>query len=212
MSTSWPLADLRVRVDDLELRLPTQDDLFALADLAADGVHDPSWMPFTHPWTDGTPAEVRLRMLQYHWHVWGAWTPQAWNLELAVVRAGVPLGVQGIVARDFAVLREVTTGSWLGRRHQGQGIGARMRAAVLHLAFAGLGAEFALSAAYADNARSLGVSRRLGYVDDGIERYVRRGEPATQVRLRLSKADWEKHRSAEVTVEGLPACREMFGA
>ncbi len=38
-----------------------------------------------------------------------------------------------------------------------------MRAAVLHLAFAGLEAEYADSDAFTDNAASLGVSRKLGY-------------------------------------------------
>jgi hypothetical protein len=38
-----------------------------------------------------------------------------------------------------------------------------MRAAILWLAFAGLGAEYAVSGAYLDNPASLGVSRRLGW-------------------------------------------------
>ena len=44
-----------------------------------------------------------------------------------MVRDGVVVGTQGIGGRDFAVLREVHTGSWLGRRYQGQGIGTQMR-------------------------------------------------------------------------------------
>jgi RimJ/RimL family protein N-acetyltransferase len=44
-----------------------------------------------------------------------------------------------VSGRDFAVLREVHTGSWLGQRYQGQGLGTEMRSAVLHLGFAGLG-------------------------------------------------------------------------
>jgi RimJ/RimL family protein N-acetyltransferase len=63
-----------------------------------------------------------------------------------------------------------------------------MRAAVLHLAFAGLGAEYATSEAFTDNAASLGVSRKLGYVLDGFYRQVIRGKPATQQRLRLDRA------------------------
>jgi RimJ/RimL family protein N-acetyltransferase len=61
-------------------------------------------------------------------------------LEFAVIRRGAVVGSQGVGGRDFAVLREVHTGSWLGRRYQGQGIGTQMRAAVLHMAFDGLGA------------------------------------------------------------------------
>jgi RimJ/RimL family protein N-acetyltransferase len=51
------------------------------------------------------------------------------------------VGVQELWAENFAELRKVATGSWLGLKHQGQGIGIEMRSAVLHLAFACLGAE-----------------------------------------------------------------------
>jgi RimJ/RimL family protein N-acetyltransferase len=44
-------------------------------------------------------------------------------------------------------------------------------------AFEGLGAQWAVSAAFEDNAASLGVSRKLGYRDDGTERDVVRGRP-----------------------------------
>ena len=83
------------------------------------------------------------------------------------------------------MLREVSTGSWLGQRYQGQGLGTEMRAAVLHLAFTGLGAEFATSNTFTDNAASLGVSRKLGYLPDGIQRQVIRGRPVVLQLLRL---------------------------
>src|SRR5258708_4778253 len=109
-------------------------------------------------------------------------------LELAVIRDGVVVGIQGIGGRDFAVLREVHTGSWLGRRYQRQGIGTQMRAAVLHLAFEGLGAKSAVSAAFEDNPASLGVSRKLGYRDGGIEWHLVRGRPALTHRPRRPPA------------------------
>jgi RimJ/RimL family protein N-acetyltransferase len=132
-------------------------------------------------------------------------------LELAVVRDGTVVGVQAIGARDFTVLREVSTGSWLGRRHQGQGTGTQMRTAVLHLAFEGLSAQHAVSAAFEDNAASLSVSRKLGYRDDGIERHVVRGRPATTRRLRLTRARWEAARAIPVQIHGLEPCLPHFG-
>lgn len=86
-----------------------------------------------------------------------------------------------------------------------------MRAAVLHLAFAGLDAEYATSEAFTDNAASLGVSRKLGYAFDGIDRQVIRGKPVTQHRLRLDRASWQAHRSIDVEITGLSACRPDFG-
>jgi RimJ/RimL family protein N-acetyltransferase len=205
------MADLRLRTPALELRLPSAADLDALADLAARGVHDPGVQPFTVAWTDASPEERARGTLQYHWSRWGSWTPSNWVLELVTVRDGVVVGTQGIGGRDFAVLREVSTGSWLGLQYQGQGIGTQMRAAVLHLAFEGLGAEYAVSSAFEDNAASLGVSRKLGYRDDGIELHVVRGRRAVARRLRMTRADWEASRSVPVEIHGLRPCLPHFG-
>jgi RimJ/RimL family protein N-acetyltransferase len=207
----WPLAQLRLETPTLELRVPAEPDLYALAGLAAIGVHDPQVQPFGVPWTDASPAERARGTLQYHWRQRGEWTPEKWSLALAVVRDGVVVGTQSMYAKDFAVLREVGTGSWLGLEHQGRGIGTEMRAAVLHLAFAGLGAEYAHSAAFTDNASSLAVSRKLGYADDGIEREVRRGQPAVTQRLRLDRATWQATARPQVTIHGLEPCLAMFG-
>jgi RimJ/RimL family protein N-acetyltransferase len=206
----WPFFALRIRTPRLELRLPSTEQLDDLVDLVLQGVHDPEYMPFGVPWTDAPREELAYNTLAHNWQSWSGFTAANWRLDFVVLRDGVVVGTQGIGARDFPVLREVSTGSWVGRRFQGQGIGSEMRAAVLHFGFAGLGAEWATSTAYEDNARSLGVSRKLGYREDGISRDVRRGEPATQLRLRLSRADWETHRSVEVEIENLEPCRPYF--
>jgi RimJ/RimL family protein N-acetyltransferase len=138
VSSRWPLADLWLQTPELVLRWPSLDDLHALADLAAAGVHDPEVQPFMVAWTDASPDERARSTLQYHWSCWRSWKPSDWMLELAVVRDGVVVGSQGVGGRDFAVLREVHTGSWMGRRYQGQGIGTQMRAAVLALALSDL--------------------------------------------------------------------------
>ncbi len=207
----WPLAQLRLETPRLELRVPTESDLYALAGLTALGVHDPRSQPFAVPWTDASPAERARGTLQYQWRQWGLWAPDQWALELAVVRDGVVVGIQSMSAANFALLREVSTGSWLGIEHQGQGIGTEMRAAILHLAFEGLGAGYALSGAFSDNPASLAVSRKLGYAEDGVERVVRRGKPAVTLRLRLDRASWRAGARLPVTIHSLEPCRAMFG-
>jgi len=211
MDNWWPLFQLRLQTPRLELRLPTESDLADLATLAAAGVHEPDVQPFAVPWTDTSPAERARSTIQYHWAKRAAWRPDQWSLDLVVVHEGAVVGTQGLSAADFAILREVATGSWLGRAHHGQGIGTEMRAAVLHLAFAGLGALYTTSGAFADNLASLGVSRKLGYIDDGIERQVRRGQPATTRRLRLDVETWQATRTVPVTIVGLEPCLPMFG-
>jgi RimJ/RimL family protein N-acetyltransferase len=207
----FPLVGLRLRTPRLELRLPLPEELAAMAELAAGGIHDPEVMPFLVPWTDRPPAEVARGVIQRHWLTLGSWEPREWSLNLTVFRAGVVVGVQSISARDVAITREVATGSWLGRRHQGRGFGTEMRAAVLHLAFVGLDVEEATSAAFVDNHASHAVSRKLGYRPDGFDRRVVRGAMVVDGRLRLSRADWARHRTTSVTVEGLAPCLPLMG-
>ena len=105
----------------------------------------------------------------------------------------------------------MATGSWLTRSAQGRGLGKEMRAAVLHLAFAGLGAERAVSAAFEDNAASLAVSRSLGYVENGDGIHSRRGRPARRINLLLLRSEWERRRRDDIQIEGLEACLPLFG-
>src|SRR5713101_350116 len=113
------------------------------------------------------------------------WTPAKRILTMMVTSGNEVVGAQDLHATDFAVSRQVETGSWLGRSSQGQGIGKEMRAGILHFAIAGLGAERAVSMAFADNPASLGVSRALGYVDNGEDLVELRGRQARVIRLRL---------------------------
>ncbi|MGN8246196.1 GNAT family N-acetyltransferase [Cellulomonas soli] len=210
----WPFPALRVTCGDVELRYMDDELLHALAAVAAAGVHDPSAMPFTVPWTRGTPQEVARSTLTYHWGTRAGLGGSSWSLELAVLHEGRPVGIQAIAARDYPVTRTVTSGSWLGRTYQGRGIGTRMRLAVLHLAFDGLGAQVACTDAFADNAASNGVTRRIGYLADGQEILEREGLPALSLRYRLERADWDRRPPElrpEVSLDGADAVREFLG-
>lgn len=211
MSGYWPIAGLRLRTERLELRSPTAADLDELADLAAEGIHDPAVMPFTVAWTDGPPDEVARSVVAYHWRTVAALSPEDWRLDLVACHDGAVIGTQAVEARRFAVRREVSTGSWLGKRFQGRRFGTEMRAAVLHLAFAGLGARYAVSDAFTFNAASLGVSRSLGYRDDGLIRYVVRDAAQDSQSFRLDRDAWAANRRHEVTIEGLEPCLPLLG-
>ena len=207
----WPLLGLRMRTASLELRLPSEEELAELADVAAQGVHEPGQRPFLRPWTDLPPAERAREVVRRHWRRRGTWTPQDWTLDLAVFEQGRPVGVQEVAAQDFATLREVTTASWLGLKYHGRGIGGEMRSAVLHLAFAGLDAAEATTMSFTDNASSLGVSRKLGYQPDGVRRDVLHGRAVVSQRLRLTRREWELTDRLKVTIAGLEPCLEQFG-
>ncbi|GAB2999314.1 GNAT family N-acetyltransferase [Saccharothrix stipae] len=205
----WPLHDLVLRTPRLELRPDDDEGVAELADLALDGVHAPDWMPFGLEWTDAPRDRLGVNTLQHFWRVRSTLSPQRWTVNFVVRLDGRVVGTQGLGADDFPVLREVTTGSWLGLRHQGRGIGTEMRAAVLVFAFDHLGAVAARSSAFADNLASHGVSRKLGYRPDGTFTQVRRGEPAEQVRLLVTPAtvrrpDWE------LGVTGVTPCLSLL--
>lgn len=213
MSTQfWPLYGLRITTPRLELRVPEGDVLNELAGVAADGVHDEADMPFSVPWTDGSPQDRARATFQHVHGTIAEWRPEKWTLSLAVRQEGKTVGRQDLTTDDFPVTREGETGSWLGLAHQGRGIGTEMRAAVLHLAFEGLGARYVTSGAMTDNPRSLRVSEKLGYRPDGLMVESVRGEARTVRRLRLARGEWEARRTVRVEVTGLEPCRELFGA
>ncbi|WP_026929736.1 GNAT family N-acetyltransferase [Glycomyces tenuis] len=212
LSDHLPIYKLRLRTERLELRLPDLEELGRLADAAADGIHDPDFMPFLFPWTDTTP-EGRGRSVALWCHrVIGRWANDDWQIPFTVFHEGEPIGIQELGGKQFALSREVSTGSWMGLAYQGKGLGTEMRAAVLHFAFAGLGADWATSASFDGNEASAGVSRRLGYKGDGVEYHIVQGERRLDWRWRLSREDWEANRRHEVAIEGLDEdVLEMLG-
>ena len=118
---AWPLFGLKVETPRLLLRLPRDEEIADLSRVAAEGVHEPHERPFLTPWTEGGPEERARFVLQQHWSQLGSWDAQGWRLGLGIFRADQPLGVVTLRARNFSVVREVTTSSWLGLEHQGRG-------------------------------------------------------------------------------------------
>ena len=206
------LYGLRLRTPRVELRLPTHDELIELRDVAHTGIHPPDEMPFGVAWSVEPSPAFERGFLQHHWGVRGMWTTEAWMLNLLVELDGRPIGSQSIRAKDFAIHRIVDTGSWLGQAFQGRGLGKEMRGAVLAFAFDGLGARVAESAAFPDNLASAGVSRSLGYEDNGIGALAPQGVSRESQRFRMTAAGWRSRPRPPVEIEGLEACRELFGA
>jgi RimJ/RimL family protein N-acetyltransferase len=205
----WPLLDLRLTTPRLELRLPSLADLDELAARALEGIHDPATMPFAVPWTDAPPEELARGVIKHNLELLSAWRPDDWRANFMVVCDGRVVGCQGLNGANLAISREVSSGSWLGQAYQGKGIGTEMRAAVLQLAFEGLSADCAISSAFLDNPASLAVSRKLGYVPDGIEIRVLRGRRVVDQRLRLDRDAFVC--PVPVEIHDLEGCRSDFG-
>jgi RimJ/RimL family protein N-acetyltransferase len=207
---NWPLFELRITTPRLELRLPSLSDLEQLADRAVEGVHAPDAMPFHIPWTRAPRGELGRNVIQYHLSTLGLVDPPGnWVCNFVVEFEGVVVGSQSVLGKEFAVRREVSTGSWLGLAYHGRGIGTEMRAAVLEFAFRGLGADFATSGAFLDNAPSLGVSRKLGYREDGLAVHDVDGRRMHEQRLRLRREEFVS--PVPVWISGLEPCLPLFG-
>jgi len=209
---AWPLFELSIRTPRLVLRLPTDAELDLLAKRASGRVLPPEQMDFMRTgWTQLPSPEFERSFMQYHWRTRAAWTPDAWALNLVAFADDEPIGGFGIEGEAFAERRTVTTGSWLLPDRRRRGFGIEGRAALLALAFDGLGAHVALSAAHEDNAGSLGVSAALGYERTSVEELTGpSGEAVRHVQVRLTRRRWETRARPLVEVEGLDACRELF--
>ncbi|NKE58839.1 GNAT family N-acetyltransferase [Lentzea sp. PSKA42] len=206
---AWPLRHLVLRTPRLELRPDDDEGLYELVDVARAGVHDPAVMPLGTPWTDDLANDNGFSMVKFYWGRRAQFEAKDWNISFIARHEGKVIGVQEIGARDFGVLREVGTGSWLGLKYQGNGFGTEMRIAVLQFAFDHLGARIARSGAWVGNHASNRVSAKLGYVHDGTVGLAPRGERLEHVRLRLDAANFVRP-EWNVSVEGLAECVQLI--
>jgi RimJ/RimL family protein N-acetyltransferase len=200
------LRAIRLRTPRLELRVPTAEEVDELYQVAAAGIHPREEMPFAIAWTDS----LTIDSFRAHFaNQLAEWNRDDWFLSLVVFRDRRPIGNQSIGAERFAESGTVRTGSWLGRAFQRGGIGTEMRAAVLELAFRGLGASAAESGALAGNVASMRVSEKLGYQAVGEREVSPRGEPVRETEYRIERKAWQC--PIEVEIEGLEPALPLFG-
>ena len=212
LADAWPLFGLRLRTERMVLRLPTDDEIVRLIALAQAGIHPPDEMPFGIAWSIVPSPAFERSFVQYHWACRASWTPEHWELNLIAEVDGELVGTQSVGADGFAVHRTVHTGSWLGRAFQGRGLGKAMRGAVLGFAFDGLGARYAETSAFLDNAASNAVSRALGYAENGRGTLAPQGVARDTQKFRMTRDVWRSRPRPPLAIEGLEPCVELFGA
>ncbi|MBB5850416.1 GNAT family N-acetyltransferase [Amycolatopsis umgeniensis] len=212
MIHTYPPLNLEVRTPRLTLAGATDELLERLVPIVRAGVAD------TAPWPFDDPMSLYLDSPDREWR-WlrGIWAGRArvneefWRLYFVVLRDGEPIGMQDLIGSDFTKFGTVTSFSWLAPGQRGRGIGAEMRAAILHLAFAGLGAKEATSDAFTDNHASNRVSAALGYERNGTTWDTRRGEVARIQCWRLTREAWERARRDDIELTGVRECLPALG-
>lgn len=208
----WPLFDLQVETPRVELRYATDDDLQALAAFRDGRVVEVGEEPF-----DGD-SSFYMRGPQARWKAitgeWGARSRTSaawWHLAFAVRADGELVGQQNITAGEFPQVRTVSSFSFLAKPYRGQGLGKEMRAAIIHLAFHGLGALRAESDAFVDNLPSAGISTALGYEPNGTLVATRPSGPALMRRFLLTRERWGVRRRDDIQIDGLAASLPLLG-
>jgi RimJ/RimL family protein N-acetyltransferase len=209
---TYPPLNLQVRTPRLTLAGASDDLLERLVPIVRAGVAE------TQPWPFDDPMSLYADNPDREW-LWlrSIWRGRArvdedfWRLYFVVLVDGEAIGMQTLKGIDFAKFGTVSTFSWLAPGQRGRGTGTEMRAAILHLAFAGLGAREAESDAFTDNRASNQVSKALGYEPNGTTWDTRRGEAAPVQRWLLTRQAWERVRRDDIELTGVPECRPALG-
>ena len=209
----WPLFDLEVRTPRLTLRYIDDELAVELIDMIRLGIHDSDVMPFGRPWTRAESPLQEWEALRFYWRCRAETSPECWSINFAVVVDGGVVGSTALLANDFVRMRQFETGSWLGRAHQGQGIGKAMRHASLALGFLGFDAEWATTGAWHDNRPSLGVTRALGYTEQGHRRMLRDDQhPDQMLGFEMRRQHFLDHLADDdIELIGVDPVRELLG-
>ncbi|GAA1821112.1 GNAT family N-acetyltransferase [Nesterenkonia flava] len=194
----WPPFGLRIVSPRLMLRVLREADFPQYVAAATAGVCRTERNPFSYAWNEKTPAGLVRNSLPFIWSTRASIGPEDWHLPLGVflreegAEGGTLIGMQDCFARDWTVLRRISSGSWLRTDQQGRGYGTEMRAAMLLWAFDYFGAEHAESAAYDWNVPSHRVSEALGYRVTGTRRVVdaHGEEPGVEQMFALTHEDF----------------------
>ena len=178
MEEIFPPFGLRITSGAVEMRVMRDQDIPELVELIHDGIQAPDLpMPFLNDWhvqpfQPGSPEGFPTASLAWWWSQRAKFAPEDWHFALAVRREGVLVGMQDMHAKNFPQTLHVETGSWLGLRHQGGGTRTLMRQLAVGFAFDELAARSCGSGYIVGNHASAAVSRKTGYVANGLNRIV----------------------------------------
>ena len=212
MTSLYAPLDLSIRTPRLTLLGATDELLTQLLPAVRAGVVSVDEAPFDDPMSlYADNPERELRWIRSIWNGRALVSADFWRLYFVVVVEGRVVGMQDLIGLNFERFGTVTSFSWLAPEARRSGIGFEMRAAILHLAFAGMNASEAESEAFRDNAASNRVSEKLGYETNGVSWASRRGDNAQLQRWRLTRESWQEHKRDDIELSGVEATLAALG-
>ena len=207
----WPLFDLRVRTPRLELRYIDDELATELALLAAEGYPRPSHHAVrTSRGPMSSRRELERNTMQFYWRCRAETSPKSWSINLATIVDGKRRwddGADGPRLPDAAPVRNrvVARPRVPGPGHR-QRDASRIAATRLHRLRCGI----ATTGAWHDNGPSLGVTRSLGYAENGHKRMMRRDSRRRAVAVRDEPS--RLRRASAARRHHVARCRRVLAA
>lgn len=214
----WPPFAVRIHASDgkqnISMRVMRDTDIAAIDGVTPEEIYGAEIPQHAFGWLfDGDPyAAARMR-----WEHRARMTPEEWSLDFVVCMDEEIIGVVDMRGSEFAVHKEVSTGSWIYHRHQGKGLGTLVRHAVAGFCFGELGAQALSTGWVQDNHASERVSMKLGYelYDVGLAAALPCGPEKIELPIRRARLARDRYNNAgyTVTVDGITgALRQLLGA
>jgi RimJ/RimL family protein N-acetyltransferase len=201
---------LTLKTSRLVLRVPTEEEIEGLAQVAANGIQKPGESHFHDDRLYGSFEDIKKFLLEEIQKRATECDKEDWQLPFAIFYEGKPVGMVTMYSKQFYIAKGFGVSYWIGLPFQRKRIGTETVRTVLSLGFDGLGAREAYGGAWSDNIPSLRVMEKLGFIFNGEYWMVRQGKAVKDKRMRLPKEHWIKPN--DILIEGLESCLHILGA
>jgi RimJ/RimL family protein N-acetyltransferase len=161
--TSW-LDSVPVETPRLVLRPPSFDDVRRIALYAGDLRVAGMVVAVPHPYTEAHASAFIGDVI--------ATNQSGGGLGLAVVRRKEPAALAGMMSFTLREAGSATIGWWFGPPYWGRGFATESIEAAIRLAFLNPAVERLTAGAFAENAASLRVQDKLGFVQVGTSERI----------------------------------------
>jgi RimJ/RimL family protein N-acetyltransferase len=197
------LSGIQIRTPRLKLQMPQESHYEAIILLLKQGIQNNEEARFQEDWLYEIESlsidKVRANIMRHL----EKWNPQDWNLPLIVFSDDDLIGMQHILSRVEEGNRTFGSGMWVGFAHQNKGYATEMGRAVLKFGFEVLHASKGFIGAWTDNAASLRVMEKLGYVHYSTQRGERSTSEMASLRMMFPREKYDPGKFEDISIQGM---------